>query len=181
MTPAAKIRAVAVPAVDIAPVADAGEVEVVRALFLEYAAGLGFSLCFQGFDQELASLPGAYGAPAGELLLARRGAEAAGCVGLRPFDEARCEMKRLYVRPPFRGQRLGARLAEAAIAAARRAGYRRILLDTLPEMREAQQLYRRLGFRQIAPYYDNPIPGAAYYELELRAPAATEAPGAIAG
>jgi putative acetyltransferase len=138
-------------------------VEEVRVLFREYAAALPFALDFQDFDREVAELPGAYAPPRGALLLAR----AAGCVGLRPIDQTTCELKRLYVRPSARGTGLGRRLAEAAIAHARRLGYARIRLDTVPGMDSAQSLYERLGFREIAPYRPNPIPGARFLELEL--------------
>jgi putative acetyltransferase len=139
----------------------------VRALFEEYAASLGFSLCFQGFDQELAGLPGDYAPPAGRLLLARQGAYIAGCVALRKIDGETCEMKRLYVRPGYRGRALGRQLATTIIHEARTAGYRRMLLDTVPSMKEAVALYESLGFRRIASYRANPIPGAIYMELML--------------
>jgi GNAT superfamily N-acetyltransferase len=141
-----RIRAVEGPGADL---------EGVRTLFAEYAAALGFSLDFQGFDAELATLPGRYAPPAGCLLLAADTRGLAGCVGVRPFDAGRCEMKRLYVRPQFRGSGLGRRLAERAIEAARVAGYRTMLLDTLSRMREARALYAALGFTPCAPYYDN--------------------------
>lgn len=137
----------------------------VRALFLEYAQQLGFSLCFQGFDKELERLPGEYGPPRGALLLA----PGRGCVALKPFDGATAELKRLYVRPSARGEKLGRRLAEAAIAEARERGYARIVLDTIEgQMDAAIALYRALGFVEIAPYYDNPIPRALYLERSLR-------------
>jgi ribosomal protein S18 acetylase RimI-like enzyme len=139
------------------------DVEEVRLLFREYAASLPFALDFQDFDREVAGLPGAYAPPRGALLLARE----AGCAGLRPIDETTCEMKRLYVRPSVRGMGLGRRLAEAVIAEARRLGYARMRLDTVPGMGPAQSLYERLGFREIAPYRPNPIPGARFLELEL--------------
>jgi len=132
----------------------------VRALFLEYAQQLGFSLCFQGFDKELERLPDGYDA-----LLLEPGL---GCVGLRPLDATTAEMKRLYVRPAARGTGLGRKLALAAIGEARERGYRRIVLDTVAgKMDAAIALYRALGFREIAPYYENPIPGALYLELAL--------------
>jgi ribosomal protein S18 acetylase RimI-like enzyme len=138
--------------------------EEVRALFLEYAAVLGFSLCFQGFDTELEGLPGKYAPPRGALLLA----PGEGCVGLRPIDERTAEMKRLYVRPVARGTGLGRRLALAILDEARQRGYERIVLDTIEgKMDSAIALYRALGFREIAPYYDNPIPHAIYLELAL--------------
>ena len=139
--------------------------EEVRALFLEYARELGFSLCFQGFDAELAQLPGAYAPPGGVLLLAKE----QGCVALRRIDAATAEMKRLYVRPPSRSRGLGQKLAEAAIGEARSLGYARLLLDTIEgTMDRAIAMYRALGFVEIAPYYPNPIPGALYLELRLR-------------
>jgi putative acetyltransferase len=139
-----------------------------RTLFREYASGLGFGLEFQEFDRELAALPGDYAAPGGCILLAEEGAKPAGCVALRPRDEAgTCEMKRLYVVPTFRGRGWGRRLAEAAVAEARTRGYRRMLLDTVPGMGAAIAVYRALGFREIDPYRFNPIEGALFFELAL--------------
>jgi putative acetyltransferase len=153
----------------IAQVAAAGaRLEEVRALFLEYAGSLGFSLCFQGFDEELRALPGMYAPPRGRLLLAIEDDRPAGCVGLHPWDADAAEMKRLYVRPAFRGRGLGRILAEAALAEARSIGYRSIRLDTIAShMQSAIALYRDLGFREIPPYRSNLIPGALYLELLL--------------
>ena len=144
------------------------QIATVRELFLEYAQSLGFSLCFQGFDKELAGLPGDYAPPAGRLLLADFGGEVAGCIALHKIDNDTCEMKRLYVRPQFRGKGLGKALAEHIIHEARGMGHKRLRLDTVePMMRTAVAMYRQLGFREIAPYRENPIAGALYMELEL--------------
>jgi ribosomal protein S18 acetylase RimI-like enzyme len=139
----------------------------IRQLFREYQRSLDVDLCFQGFEEELATLPGAYAPPSGRLILALHRGRAAGCVGLRPLAGGDCEMKRLFVRPEFRGLDLGRRLAQRLIGEARAAGHRRLLLDTLPSMTAAQALYRRLGFRPIAPYTANPVPGALFLGLEL--------------
>jgi ribosomal protein S18 acetylase RimI-like enzyme len=137
------------------------EIEEVRRLLREYEASLGVSLCFQGFERELAELPGEYAPPGGRLH------QAVGCVTLRRVDDATCEMKRLYLRPGFRGRGAGRLLAVAIIGEARKIGYKKMRLDTLAEMREARTLYESLGFKRIEPYYHNPMQGAIFMELEL--------------
>jgi putative acetyltransferase len=138
----------------------------VRELFLEYAQSLGFSLCFQSFDRELLGLPGDYAPPEGRLLLAIHEGAPAGCVALHKLEPDICEMKRLYVRPQFRGKGLGRALAERVIAEAREIGYKQLRLDTVePMMQAAVFMYRTLGFREISPYRPNPIEGALYMEL----------------
>ncbi len=139
----------------------------IRELFREYADGLGIDLCFQGFEEELATLPGKYEPPGGRLLLAWDGARAVGCVALRPLDGDRCEMKRLYVQPTARGGQLGRRLAQRICEEARAASYRRICLDTLPSMSAAQRVYAALGFKPIERYVFNPIDGARFLGLDL--------------
>ena len=141
-------------------IAVADDVELVRTLFREYADGLGVDLSFQGFDEEVAALPAGYGV----LLVA--GSD--GCVGVRPFSDGICEMKRLYVRPSARGTGLGKKLAEAAIAHARTLGYATMRLDTMPAMGAAQALYASLGFVEIAAYRHNPVAGTRFMELDLR-------------
>jgi len=145
----------------------ADQLTTVRTLFQEYAGSLETDLCFQGFDRELRELPGEYAPPRGRLFLATDGDQAAGCIALRPIEDAVCEMKRLYVRGAWRGQGLGRRLAVAAIDEARRIGYERMWLDTLPSMKGAIRLYLSLGFRDIGPYRVNPVPGARFMELDL--------------
>ncbi len=144
-----------------------GDVERVRELFREYEAALGISLCFQGFNDELAGLPGEYAPPGGRLLLAHSAGRIAGCVALRRIDAATCEMKRLFVRPEFRGLGLGRRLATECLATGRRLGYAQLRLDTLPIMREARAMYRDLGFYEIAPYRANPVEGTLYLQIDL--------------
>ena len=138
-----------------------------RTLFEEYAAALDFELEFQGFDDEIESLPAVYGAPDGCLLLAERDAAPAGCVAFRKLGPSICEMKRLYVRPEHRGAGLGRILVSAIVAEARRRGYRRMRLDTVPSMATARAIYASAGFRPIPAYRHNPIPGAAFMELNL--------------
>ena len=139
-----------------------------RELFQEYAQSLGVSLCFQNFEQELAGLPGHYAPPDGRLLLAEYDGQLAGCVALHKWEYGVCEMKRLYLRPSFRGKGLGRAIAEKIITDARGIGYQRMRLDTIePLMKDAVEMYRKLGFREIAPYRPNPIAGAMYMELQL--------------
>lgn len=153
---------------DFVQAESAADIAHARQLFSEYEAGLGISLCFQNFQQELDQLPGAYAPPSGRLLLAMDKGEAFGCVGLRKIADDTCEMKRLYVRPEFRGTGLGRKLAHAIIGSGRELGYRRMRLDTLPEkMDRAVHMYRSLGFKEIEPYYDNPVEVVAYMELDL--------------
>ena len=146
---------------------DAADVEACRELFTEYQQALGVSLCFQDFERELATLPGAYARPRGRLLIARVAAMPAACAALRPLGERDGEMKRLYVRPQFRGMGLGRALAEIVIDEARALGYASVKLDTLPQMAEAQSLYAALGFRDVAPYNENPIAGTRFLALAL--------------
>jgi ribosomal protein S18 acetylase RimI-like enzyme len=147
------------------------DLDAVRELFKEYAKALNVDLCFQDFDQELADLPGEYALPRGCLLLATVFGEIAGCCALRPLDGVdyanACEMKRLYVRPQFRGMGLGRRLAEAILDQARQAAFSSVLLDTLDDMEAARALYDELGFEDIPPYYFNPIAGAHYLKAVL--------------
>jgi putative acetyltransferase len=145
----------------------AADIAQARELFIEYQSALGVDLCFQGFSEELASLPGHYARPAGRLLLASNESFVLGVVALRPVLAGDCEMKRLYVRSSDRGAGLGRLLTHALIQEARLAGYKRLLLDTLPTMSEAQALYRSIGFVEIAAYCHNPIAGARYMALEL--------------
>jgi putative acetyltransferase len=141
-----------------------------RALFEEYAAQLKIDLCFQGFAAELDQLAQIYAPPTGSLLLARRGDRPVGCGAIRRLSGQSCEMKRLYIRPADRGAKLGRVIAQALLVRARALGYTSMRLDTLAEMIPARALYRSLGFREIAPYYDNPLPQVVYMELDLQTP-----------
>jgi ribosomal protein S18 acetylase RimI-like enzyme len=143
------------------------EVEEARKLFREYQGSLGVDLCFQDFDREVAALPGEYASPSGRLLLCFLGDDLAGCIALRRIDATTCEMKRLYVRPAFRGKHLGRNMAEEIIREARVIGYTLMKLDTLPAMTEAIKLYTSLGFKTTKPYRLNPVPGALFMELKL--------------
>jgi ribosomal protein S18 acetylase RimI-like enzyme len=160
--------------VEISPPRSSADNEAIKGLMREYAASLGFSLAYQDFETELADFPGKYAPPDGALLLATVGGEAAGTVALRRLDTMTCEMKRLYVKPAFRGQRtadgrsIGRALAEDIVAVGRDRGYRRLRLDTIGgKMRQALSLYRSMGFVEIPPYYASPIPDTAYMELVL--------------
>jgi putative acetyltransferase len=165
--------------IHLVPAVTAIQLRDARELFLEYAASLGFELCFQGFDRELAALPGDYAPPGGTLLLAMLDERAVGCVALRALEDGACEMKRLYVRPEARGRGVGRRLCDAVIAAGQSCGYARMRLDTLPQMAEAVALYRALGFVPAEPYRYNPLPGAMFMELALEP--RRSGPGASAG
>jgi GNAT superfamily N-acetyltransferase len=165
-------------AVRIRAASDREDYEQAARLFREYQAWLGADLCFQGFEQELAGLPGAYAPPRGALYLVDAGGAPFACVAMRALDADTCEMKRLYVPVGWRGAGLGRRLALAVIEAARGAGYRRMRLDTLERLREANALYASLGFRRCAPYYANPLEGVVYWELELHGHEASAGAGA---
>lgn len=147
------------------------EIDGVRTLFVEYAAALSVDLCFQNFESELLGLPGEYKAPRGGLIMATVDGQLAGCCAMRPLDAVdypnACEMKRLFVRPAYRGLRLGRLLAENILDLARLSGYDCILLDTLDDMESARALYQELGFGEIPPYYFNPIAGAHYLKADL--------------
>ena len=146
----------------------AEQIEQARHLFREYQSWLEIDLCFQNFEKELAGLPGDYTQPAGRLSLAYEESQLAGCVALRKIDERICEMKRLFLRAEFRGHGLGRRLIETIIREAKQIGYERMRLDTLPpKMNDAIDLYRSYGFKEIASYYDNPVSGAIFMELDL--------------
>jgi ribosomal protein S18 acetylase RimI-like enzyme len=162
---------VTAPPIELVEADSPARVDSAREVFREYAAQLGVDLCFQGFDAELAGLPGDYAAPGGTLLLAYVDGALAGCGAFRPLPEAdypnACEMKRLFVRPAFRRFGLGRQLAQALMEHAAQAGYSTMLLDTLDDMEAARGLYEALGFVEIPPYYYNPIPGAHYLKVEL--------------
>jgi len=152
----------------LAEAKEPSDLAAARRLMRAYADWLRVDLCFQGFEQELASLPGAYAPPRGRLLLAKAAGEAVGCVGLRPLAAEICEMKRLWVEPGWGGHGIGRALAEAVIETARAIGYQRMRLDTFPDrMQAAQKLYHGLGFREIPAYYDNPFEGVVMLELAL--------------
>jgi putative acetyltransferase len=146
------------------------DIQKARALFEEYASGLGISLCFQNFDRELANLPGDYAPPDGRLLLAYQNEQLAGCIALRKLEPNVCEMKRLFLRPSFRGKGVGRVLVDSIIEQARTVGYARMRLDTLPgRMDRALALYRSIGFVEIEPYCENPVGGATFMEFDLTA------------
>jgi ribosomal protein S18 acetylase RimI-like enzyme len=145
-------------------------IETARELFLEYQSAIGIDLSFQNFSAEVADLPGEYAPPAGRLYLCLADGLVAGCVALRKIDEQKCELKRMYIRPAYRGQHLGRLLAERVIQEAQTIGYQAMRLDTLPAMTEAIALYQSLGFRPTEAYRINPHPGAIYMELALVLP-----------
>jgi len=145
------------------------DIDLARELFREYQRSLNIDLCFQDFENELAGLPGEYAPPFGRLFLLYEEKNLAGCVALRRIDDQTCEMKRLYVRPDFRGRQLGKRLTEAVIDESRIIGYKKMKLDTLPIMTTAITMYRSLGFKPTPPYRNNPVPGALFLELDLSA------------
>ena len=159
------------PAIELLTPAQPDLIEATRELFREYASSLEVDLCFQRFEEELAALPAHYGPPGGLLLLAMVDGTPAGCCALRQLADAdypnACEMKRLYVRPAFRGLGLGRQLVESIMDGARQQGYDCVLLDTLDEMETARALYEDLGFAEVPPYYHNPIPGAHYLKARL--------------
>ena len=152
----------------IKPVRDAEDLKAAIALFYAYADFLGVDLTYQKFEAEMAAMPGHYAPPRGELLLARaEDGTALGCVGLRPLEDGTCEMKRLFVTPEARGLKLGQALAEAIVGHARRIGYAQMRLDTLPKLGAAIALYKKMGFRRTAAYYDTPIVGTMFFSLKL--------------
>jgi carbonic anhydrase len=156
----------------IFPADSEAKISQARNLFREYAATLGVGVCLGDYDRELATLPGRYAPPEGRLVLAieqsgENTEEVIGCAALRKFEEGTCELKRLYVRPQFRGQGVARELVQDLIAQAKSIGYRRVVLDTLPSMREAHRLYEALGFHKIDAYQKDPIPGSLFFELPL--------------
>ena len=159
------------PQLSLRPAIEPGDVDAARALFTDYQSDLGIDLCFQGFSEELRTLPGEYAAPSGALFLACVDQLPAGCCAFRPLVHSdhlnACEMKRLFVRKAFRGFGLGRMLVEEIVSLARLAGYNTMLLDTLSGMESARALYQESGFYEVAPYYHNPIPGAHYLRVDL--------------
>ncbi len=153
--------------ISIVPARTKKDLRQAKILFEEYAATLNFALDFQNFEEELAGLPGGYAPPEGCLLLALHRNRLAGCVALRKIGRNICEMKRLFVRPSFRHLGIGKSLAQTVIQEAKKKGYARMRLDTVPSMKEARALYESLGFKSIAPYCQNPVPGAVFLELDL--------------
>jgi len=152
----------------IAEAVTPADLDTVRTLLREYHALLGVDLCFQGFEAELRELPGAYAPPGGRLLIAVQDGMSVGCVALRPLGNARCELKRLFVRPGNRVLGIGRALTTRIVAEARAIGYEEMVLDTLPSMASAQRLYEEFGFKEIPPYCVNPIAGTRYLGKELR-------------
>ena len=158
-----------IPGFDVRPAASAADLDLARELFREYQAWLDVDLCFQDFENELQGLPGLYAPPGGRLYLVHDAADGrlVGCVALRPRGDARCEMKRLYVRPAWRRQGLGRALTEMCMTAAQAAGYAEMCLDTLAQLDAARALYRDMGFTEIPAYYDNPLDGVTYLGIKL--------------
>ncbi len=148
--------------------AEKADIQGVRSLFLEYQAWLGVDLCFQGFEEELATLPGLYAPPKGVIFVVASASSISGCVAIRPRSEVEAELKRLYLRPEARNRGNGRRLFEAAMSRAGRIGYRSVVLDTLPSMSAAKALYLGYGFSRISPYYNNPEPGAEFYRYKFQ-------------
>jgi len=153
--------------VKVFPVSNSQELAIARQLFIEYQQWLNTDLCFQGFEKELASLPGKYAEPNGSILLAEHQGKIIGCVAVRQIKDDICEMKRLYVKPEFQGLLAGRLLAEAIIQKAKELGYKKMQLDTLQRLDRAIGLYEKLGFKEIKPYYDNPLDEVVYWELDL--------------
>ena len=156
--------------IELTHVESGREIDEIRELFLDYARSLSFSLCFQNFDRELMELPGVYGSPQGRLVLCKVDGRPAGCIALKPLEPGVCEMKRLFVRPEFRGKKIGLKLAQHIVHEARIIGYSFMRLDTIRDsMENAIAMYRSLGFKEIPAYYDSPISNALYMELDLKA------------